>query len=176
MAQYRALLRSWVERHPVYRESGETHEYFCNRTFEKLWLSVDREKFKKFRDLSSLLRYVQMCVHSVLVDHARANKVAALQIELEEGIPMPDNPSPEARALDRAQGHELWEYVGARANGKQEKLCLYASFVLGLKPRQILEHFPHAFKDTDEIYLVKQNVINRLRRDSRFAVLFKEDD
>ncbi len=176
MAQYRTLVRSWVERHPAYHESGETHEYFINRTFEKLWLSIDRKKFQKFGELSALLRYVQMCVHSVLIDHHRANAIAALQDELGEGTPIPDNPSPEAHALDRVQGSELWEYVEARANGKQEKLCLYASFVLGLKPRQILEYYPKSFKDTDEIYLVKQNVIARLRRDERFASLFKDGD
>lgn len=176
IAQYTTLVGSWIQRHPAFRVSGETNEYFLNRAFEKLWLSVDAKKFKRFDGLACILRYLQMCVHSVIIDHQRANSMAALQTRLVEHIPDSHNPGVEHRAFEQVQQERLWKYLHDTAKDEQERVCMRASFMLGLKPGQILEHFPQAFSTVDEIYLIKQNVIARIRRDPTFETLVYGND
>jgi len=50
------------------------------------------------------------------------------------------------------------------------------SFVLALKPQEIFDLLRNRFRDIDEIYRVKQNVISRLRRDSDFRKFVGGDD
>ncbi len=67
-AQYQRLVSHWVERNAAFASSGEDVVYFVNRAFEKMWLGITPKKFETFPDLKSILRYLQMCVHSVLID------------------------------------------------------------------------------------------------------------
>ena len=56
----------------------EEPQYFANRAFEKMWGVLSPQKFGQFPNLKSLLRYLQMCVHSVIVDYARRGEQATL--------------------------------------------------------------------------------------------------
>jgi DNA-directed RNA polymerase specialized sigma24 family protein len=82
-AQYRPLVTGWVTRHAAFPTSGEEAQYFVNRAFEKMWLALAPEKFGQFANLKSLLRYLQMCVHSVILDHVRAAEQSALEVQVE---------------------------------------------------------------------------------------------
>lgn len=174
--QYRVLVRGWIRRHPSFPESGENDAFFLNRAFERLWSSIDEAKFKRFDDLRAVLRYLQMCINSVIIDHHRATRAVAMQTELSERDSALSNPSIELWALDRVERSRLWSYVQGTAKDRKELVCIHASFVLGLKPKQIMENFAEEFADVNEIYLVKQNVLARLRRDEQFAERFKPHD
>ena len=80
-SQYRPLVSGWIARHPGFQDAGEELDVFVNATFERFWSALTPEKFLLFPDLKALLRYLQMCVHSVLVDHARQRVQFALRIE-----------------------------------------------------------------------------------------------
>jgi hypothetical protein len=74
--------------------------------------------------------------------------------------------------MDRANRQMLWNLLRARLHDEKERVVIHATFVLDLKPQEILDYFRYVFNDIDEIYRVKQNVILRLRRDPEFRKLF----
>lgn len=175
--QYRPLVIGWIERHPASPSSGEETQYFVNRAFEKMWSAVSPDKFDRFPDLKSLLSYLQMCVHSAVVDEARSSERAALSVERavlaggrgSKGSPIED------RALDRAQRDAFWHLIAERLNDENERLVVHGSFLLALKPRELYAEFQDTFDDVDEIYRIKQNVIARFRRDRELKELLGED-
>lgn len=176
--QYQPLLAGWVQHHPAFDASGEEVQYFVNRTFEKLWVALTPEKFSRFSDLKPLLRYLKMCVHSVIVDHNRSAEQSTWDIRAGESDveSMPDGSAMEDQVLDEMYQHQLWEWINARLNDEKERLVVYGSFTLALKPRELYSQFRTMFSDVDEVYRIKQNILARLRRDLEFKKLLDEHD
>jgi hypothetical protein len=52
---------------------------------------------------------------------------------------------------------------------------VYASFALGLKPREIYARSGGLFDDVKEVYRVKENVLARLRRDPELKKILGVD-
>jgi hypothetical protein len=175
--QYQPLVTSWVRRHAAFASCHEEAQYFVNRAFEKMWAALTPAKFDRFPDLKSLLRYLQMCVHSAILDAARATERAALLARPDAGIALadPEATSVENQALDRVQRQAFWKEISARLNNDQERQVMYGSFVLGMKPRALYEGSPDMFRDVTEVYRVKENVLARLRRDDELARLLLRD-
>jgi DNA-directed RNA polymerase specialized sigma24 family protein len=176
-AQYRPLVAGWVGRHSAFPGSGEEVQYFVNCAFAKMWSALTPTKFARFHDLKSLLRYLQMCVHSTILDHVRsaARTVPLEQVDWLAGQKASDNAAIEAQALDRVQRRAFWQEIDARLNTAQERRVVYDSFVLGLKPRELYARAPDLFSSVQEVYRVKENVLARLRRDSELARQFGQN-
>jgi DNA-directed RNA polymerase specialized sigma24 family protein len=175
--QYDALVTGWVTRHYGFASSGEEAQDFVNEAFRKIFSTITAERFGRFSDLGALLRYLKLCVHSVIVDFMRATDYANLSAweETSENVRMED-PSPEEQAMDVSERQKLWELLLPRLHDEKERLVIYGSFVLDLKPQELLDQFSNVFSSIDEIYRVKQNVIARLRRDIEFRKLFGMGD
>jgi DNA-directed RNA polymerase specialized sigma24 family protein len=175
--QYRSLVGSWVERHSAFPSSGEETQYFVNRAFEKMWVAVTPDRFGRFPDLKSLLRYLQTCVHSVVLDQVRVAEQAEVGAEADiasvEGEA--GDTTPEDQALARVQGQELWDQISKRLHNDKERRVMYDSFVLALKPREIYAEGKDMFRDVREVYRVKENVLARLRRDAELKKLLGAD-
>ena len=175
--QYRPLVAGWVERHAAFAAGGEETQYFVNRAFEKMWRALTPEKFAGFPTLASLLRYLQVCVHSALLDRVRRAELDSISLEdklldkanLSEGRSEGDNP------LARLHRQDLWAALVQRLKDDRERQVIYGSFVLGLKPRELHRHYRGAFRDVREIYRIKENVIARLRRDDELQKFFAGD-
>ena len=175
-AQYRSLVAGWVERHSAFSTSGEEVQYFVNRAFEKMWGALTPAKFSNFLNLKSLLRYLQMCVHSVILDHVRVAEQSSLGIrdELLAAEGKARNPGVETRALDQVHRQGFWREINARLRNEKERQVVYGSFVLALKPRELYAQFQETFRDVNEVYRVKENVLARLRRDAELEELVGE--
>lgn len=175
--QYRPLVAGWVERHSAFASSGEEIQYFVNRAFEKMWSALPAEKFERFPNLKSLLRYLQMCVHSVILDQVRNTEQVVLSPEPEvlAAGGQATAPGVERQALSQLEQQAFWQEINTRLNSDQERRVVYGSFVLGLKPRQLYAHYPDVFRNVQEIYRVKENVLARLRRDDELKELLEAD-
>jgi DNA-directed RNA polymerase specialized sigma24 family protein len=174
--QYRPLVAGWVERHAAFPSSGEETQYFLNRAFEKMWSALQPERFGQFPNLKSLLRYLQMCVNSAVYDHVRRAEVP--QVDLEPQALAADAPANDPLAeqiLDQVQQEELWSAISARLQDDKERLVVYGSFVLGLKPRELCAQYEGRFRDVREVYRVKENVLARLQRDAALQRMFWDD-
>jgi hypothetical protein len=165
--QYEPLVSGWVERHPSFPVSGEEVQYFVNRAFEKLWRVLTPEKFARFAELRALLSYLKMCTHSVIVDSARARHHVFVDEEPDQVLASlaSRQEDVESNAIRRAQQQAFWQLIDARLNDEKERIVVYGSFVLALKPRDLYQQYGQLFADVKEIYRTKQNVMERLRRD-----------
>jgi len=176
--QYRSLVAGWIQRHPSFQATGEEVEFFANSAFEKLWTSLGAERFDRFPDLKSILRYLQMCVHSVLIDFIRqAERIAEEDLaEKRENEPGDSTPSTESQVLDQIEGEALWKWIDAHLNDEKERMVVRDSFIFGLKPSEICANHKNRFTNVEEVYRVKQNVMARLRRDPELRKLLGLDD
>jgi DNA-directed RNA polymerase specialized sigma24 family protein len=172
--QYASLVTSWVYKHASFHASAEQADYFVNRAFDRMWSAITPEKFNQYPDLKALLKYLQMCVHSAIIDQARKTSQVELELEAYEHFnPGTSKSDLEEHVLDALQRRKLWEEIEKRFNNEEESVVFYASFALGQKARQILESYPERFVNVEEIYLIKQNVMARLRRDEVLKNLFE---
>lgn len=174
--QYQPLVAGWVKQHPRFESSGEEIQYFVNGTFGKIAGSLTPEKFSGFSDIAHLLRYLKMCVHSVISDHNRRVDQINLFALDDASEEVSDDLSPEEQATDWSYRQAFWDLTNARLHDEKERSVVYGSFVLDLKPQELYDLFPKMFMDVDEIYRVKQNVLSRLRRDAEFRKFLGEDD
>jgi DNA-directed RNA polymerase specialized sigma24 family protein len=176
-AHYRPQVARWVERHSAFATSGEEVGYVVNRAFEKMWVALTPDKFDRFPDLKSVLRYLQLCVHSVIVDQVRAADQAILGLSVEDVAldVSEDGPLVEDQVLASVRQEEFWREINVRLHDEQERHVVYASFALGLKPREIYARSGGLFDDVKEVYRVKENVLARLRRDPELKKILGVD-
>ena len=171
-AQYHALVLKWATLHPALSATVEEPQYFVNRAFEKMWSSITADKFSHFPDLKSVLRYLQMCVHSVIVDSARRAEQSRVEASTEEEYESREHgPSVEAQVVERMQRQALWECLNSRLHNEKERCVTYGSFILNLKPQELHAAYRETFQDIEEVYRIKQNVLDRLRRDQKLFEL-----
>lgn len=174
--QYQPLVASWVENHAVFPALSEEKAYFVNRAFEKMWVSISPTKFSRFTNVNSLLQYLKMCAGSVIIDHGRTRARRKLEIVAEQSdIEVQDDiPAVEEQVFDRVQSQALWNRVKALTSNTKEYRVLYGSYVLDLKPQEILETYPGDFQSVKEVYRVKENLLQRLRRNQELIYSFAE--
>lgn len=163
---YRPLVTGWVRRHQAFPGSGEEAAYFVNGAFAKMWSAMSPEKFSSFSNLKSLLRYLQLCVSSVVTDHARSAEYHEMLEDLPPGVEEASGVEVEQLALERTQRKTFWEAVSERLNDDKERLVVHYSYVVGFKPGEIYREKEAMFDDVREIYRIKENVLARLRRDT----------
>lgn len=174
--QYQPLVAGWVRQHSRFESSGEEVQYFVNGALGKIAITLTPDKFSGFSDLGSLLRYLKMCVHSVIVDYFRfveQERLYALESASQERAL---DSSPEEQATNQADRQILWDLIQIRLQDEKERSVIYGSFVLALKPQELYDWFRNLFGDVDEIYRIKQNVLFRLRRDRELQKYLGEDD
>jgi hypothetical protein len=168
VAQFRSVLRVWVRRHPALGAAGGAADDWVDQAFSRLWLAVQPARFDQFPDLASLLRYLKLCVHSLLADAARDRRQAARSLDsvVEGG---PELPDVALTVTSRITGSELWDVVLNEVEDETERLLLYLSFAQQLKPRQVQARYPERFACVDDVYRMKRNLLDRLRRSPRMA-------
>ncbi|HRE26605.1 MAG TPA: hypothetical protein PK954_08240 [Anaerolineales bacterium] len=165
-AQYHALVKGWVVRHPSFASLGEEPAYYINRAFERMFTAVTPEKFGKFDDLRQVLRYLQMCTGSVIIDAVRRLETAE-QVALDEAehISHPEAESVEGAVLADSSRVRFWQWLEGRLKDDLERAVMHGCFVLDMKPRELAAARGAAFGSVAEVYRIKQNVLERLRRD-----------
>lgn len=165
--QYHRLVVSWVRRHPAFAQTGEDADFLANRAFEAMWHAFthsdplepeqrtpNREKFERFPDINRLLQYLQMCVHS------------AVRESVQPALPYPEiHTEPEHEHLVEAADRErFWALIDTCLRNDKERLVVRSLFLLQLKPGEIYARHPTLFHSVTEIYRLRDNARERLRR------------
>ena len=163
---YKPLIIGWVTSNPAFPGSGEEIGYFVNRAVEKMWVSISAEKFDRFRELSGLLRYLKMCVGSVIIDHIRTRERYKLELvdENPANLLVDEGPGIEEQVSNQVDSGVFWNLMEGLVKDQRERYLLLGSYVYALKPREILNQYPGVFGDIKQIYRIKENLIARLRR------------
>jgi hypothetical protein len=164
MTQYRGIVLAYVGQHSAPAMLREPDDYWVNRAFQRFWTAVGPERFGQFADLAGLLKYLKLCVHSEVMDEMRARKTASVTSldELGETAPAPNNS--ERSALGKLAGEQLWETILRELQDEGEQVVAYLSFARDLKPAEIFQRHPRLYESVADVYRIKRNVIERLRR------------
>jgi len=171
--QYRSLVERWVRNNAAFDASGESSEDLAVEAFARFWHAISPALFERFLTAAALLQYLHMCAGCVVIDKARARTAARLASEqpLSHGDGLYVATDEEVLGqIDRAQ---FWRHVAKQWNNDAERVVVTCSFVAGLKPRQIYAAHRDLFASVKEVYLVKRNVLDRLRRDPELHGLLK---
>ena len=164
-AHFGPLVLRWVQYHPARQLVGESDEFWMNRAFERFWGAIGPERFDDFATLGMLLSYLRRCVKSAIDDaarrarHERAARVTLDQLDRRGLVAT----GPEA-AAERLSGEDLWRAISAEVDGAAEARIARLSFLQALKPREIYELDPEGFTSVAEVYRIKRNLLERLRR------------
>ena len=67
--------------------------------------------------------------------------------------------------MKRVNCEEFWSYVDTQLNSEAERVVVFRSYVLGMKPGDIYNDCQHLFQNVNDVYNVKRNVLGRLSRD-----------
>lgn len=171
--QYQPLVARWVDRwtdrHPEFLLIDEDAQDFIAQAFERFWISFTPAKYDKSQNLAAVLRYLQMCVHSVITDAWRKFRRSRLeQVMMDEEQEFSHS---ESTPEDLLQNDEFWQLIKEKSKNPKEYMVVYASFSLALSPRDILAEYPGLFRDIKEIYQYKANLLDRLERDDEIKDL-----
>jgi hypothetical protein len=162
--QYSSLVMSHVRRHPAYLGAGEDDSFWLNRTFQRFARAVGPDRLDLFPNLATVLGYLKMCAHSVLLDEARARRRHA-HVSLEQVADCAESGTDlEGSVIQRMAAQELWEAVMQALPEESDRLIARLSFKHGCKPGKIQARYRDRFPSVADVYRAKRNVLDRLRR------------
>jgi hypothetical protein len=171
VAQYSGLVLAQIRRHPPHSATAEDDTFWINRTFQRFAEAVTADRLDLFPSMAAVLRYLQMCAHSVLMDQERARRrwphtsLEPLRDTLEAGHDV------ERSVVGRLAAQELWDAVIQELPDASERLIACLSFKGGYKPAEIHARHSDRFPNIADVYRIKRNVLVRLRRSPRLQCL-----
>ncbi len=171
---YRAVVDSWIARQAP-ALSYEDRESLVNGTFAKFYRSIGPERIARFCSVRALLAYLKRCAWSVTADFRRSQQAWSREeplevTKMEESVL--DDPA-EIIATQLAR-QELWQILWREATSAEERLILQFVCALGRSPRQLQQAYPALFQSVEDIYRIKRNLLERLRRNQRLLALLTE--
>lgn len=173
--QYAPLVLTWVNQHqsaaPLLGQDGSGP--LVNAAFAKFSQALTPAKMGNFDSLAAVLKYLKMCVHSVIADEVRSRQARQYEETLDsiEHEPATDDPADDVVSNISAQG--LWQVIQEELNGEDERVLIYLAYVHGMKPSEISSQHRRLFPSVEDVYRIKRNVLERLRRNRRLQTLFK---
>jgi RNA polymerase sigma factor (sigma-70 family) len=176
--QYAPLVLTWVNQHQsaasLFGPDGGAP--LVNAAFAKFSQALTPAKMGNFDSLAALLKYLKMCVHSVISDEIRSRQTRQYEETLEaiEQEPAADDPAEDVVAGISAQS--LWQVIQEELHSEDEKLLVYLAYVQGMKPGEICVHYRRYFASVEDVYRIKRNVLERLRRNRRLLAFFKQHE
>jgi hypothetical protein len=173
--QYAPLVLTWVTQHQsaasILTQDGGGP--LVNASFAKFSQALTPAKIDKFDSLAALLKYLKMCVHSVVADEVRVRQSRQFEDTLDSIEQEPASDDPADDVVSNLSAQDLWRIILEEVHAEDERMLIYAAYVHGMKPSEISSQHPHLFASVDEVYRIKRNVLERLRRNRRLQALIR---
>src|SRR6266851_1362874 len=160
---YRGLLIAQSARQVVRSLVVEDAGFCVDRAFQRFWRATRARGIHEFQDLASILKYLKMCLASVLLDEARARRRQACVSIDDMSADACVSTDPSAEVVANIAQVDLWKAIDRELRNDTERLVVRLSFAAGLSPREIKALHPDLFPDVSEVYRLKRNHIERLR-------------
>lgn len=145
----------------------------------KFWQHYTAEKLASANGTAAVLRYLQVCAQSAVLDAARARgrraPVERQRSSSERAAPdaemlvnrYPDPaPTPEEVVTAQAASAEVWQAVDALLRTERERVLVYLTYELGLRSAEIQARRPDLFPSVKEVYSATRALHERLGRSS----------
>jgi hypothetical protein len=173
--QYAPLVLTWVTQHqsaaPMLGQDGSAP--LVNAAFAKFSQALTPAKMDNFASLAAILKYLKMCVHSVVADEVRSRQSRQYEEALEQIEHEPATEDPADDVVSNISAQNLWQVIQEELNGEDERVLMYLAYIHGMKPSEISSRHRRLFPTVDDVYRIKRNVLERLRRNRRLQMLFK---
>lgn len=174
--QYAPLVLTWVNQHQsaaslLGQDGGAP---LVNAAFAKFAQALTPAKMGNFDSLAAILKYLKMCVHSVIADEVRARQTRLYEETLDAIEQEPSSEDPAEDVISGLSVQSLWQVIQEELNGEDERLLIYLAYVQGMKPAEICTQHHQFFSSVEDVYRIKRNVLERLRRNRRLLSLFKD--
>lgn len=173
--QYASLVLTWVNQHQsaasLLGQDGSAP--LVNAAFAKFAQALTPAKMDHFDSLAAILKYLKMCVHSVIADEVRSRQAHQYEETLDSIEQEPATDDPAEDVVSSLSAQSLWQIIQEELNGEDERLLIYLAYVQGMKPGEICVQHRQIFPSVEDVYRVKRNVLERLRRNRRLQNLFK---
>jgi DNA-directed RNA polymerase specialized sigma24 family protein len=137
----------------------DDEQTYIDDTFKRFWQSVKAQQLE-ISSLAGMLRYLRLCLNSVIIDTLRAYVRKNVQ-----GLPEPGGPD-EPMFEDSYHEGEWWGAIESILTDEQERRVIYLLYHCGLKPKEIMLRCSDEFADEHEIYRLRRNGLDRLKRNS----------
>lgn len=176
--QYAPLVLTWVNQHQsatslLGQDGGAP---LVNAVFAKFAQALTPVKMGNFDSLAAVLKYLKMCVHSVIADEIRSRQARQYEETLESIEQEPSADDPAEDVVSGLSAQSLWQVIQEELNGEDERLLIYLAYVQGMKPGEICAHNRRYFPSVEDVYRIKRNVLERLRRNRRLLALLKQQN
>ncbi len=165
--QWKGLLLHWLLQHPSARLALEhaPPESYVTGALSKFWQATTLAERPKqdFSSLAGVLAYLRSCLNSVVLDVARQALVRQCEVgeeALTEGV-VSQQPAEIAG--------DLWRCIERALPDRRERMLVHLRYVLGYRPREIVETHRQEFPDVDEVYQMERNILKRLSRHPALA-------
>jgi len=155
------LVCGWLYAHPR-RETAlrfESAESYVALAFERFWQATTRQQVH-FGTFAGALAYLRASLHGAILDALRAYSRPAEVTLSESGA------GGESSTEEQVGSLELWEILQTLLPGTREQRLAYLLYHCGLKPREIVRFCPQEWSDVQEIYRLRRNILERLRRNA----------
>ena len=122
---------------------------------------------------SAILHYLRLCVHSVITDEVRTHQFLQHEepLQLTEHEPAAEDLADDVASTLSAQS--LWQAIQEELNGKEERVLVYLTCIARMRPGEIRRQQPELFPTIEDVYRIKRNISERLRRNKRLQHLVR---
>ena len=156
---YERQVSNWVYSHSGFAQTGESADYFARGALTAFYFALRGSKFERFPTLERVLSYLKLCVHTTIAQYLRDQGPANPSLEQS---PAPEH-TPDMHS--RVDAAELWTYICSLLTDERDQTLARCTFVLGMKPRQIVERFPGVWLNEREVSVALYRIRKRLRDD-----------
>jgi DNA-directed RNA polymerase specialized sigma24 family protein len=159
--QWQENVRRWFRAHVNCAAAlrYEDEQTYIDDTFKRFWQSLQAQQ-PEFSSLASILRYLRLCLNSLIIDTLRA--YARKQVQ---PLPEPDS-SDDPGVEDSYHESDWWPVIESILANQRERRTIYLLYHCGLKPKEIVLRCPGEFANEQEIYRLRRNGLERLKRNS----------
>jgi hypothetical protein len=172
---YYHLVGSWILRSQAGAARVDMAELdaLINQAFAKFSRSTRAKQFADFVSIEALLAYLRSCARSVAIDELRSRQVRQTEEPLEmlgQDLLVDD---PADAVISRICSAQIWHVITTHLlHGEEERIVLQ-EISRGTKPQDIQHRYSRLFRTVDEVYRVKHNIMDRLRRNKELLHLLE---
>lgn len=168
--QYNRLVLQWCYAFEADLTQSEGED-MAREALERFWRTLRSVQIAdRFEHVGALLKYLNQCVISTILDHRRQEERKRRLMERIKFFeaPVQFSASPEREALERIvheeQFERIREWVRNNITDSREQLVLQESFEYDMKPSEIAQRHPDVFPDVQIVRQIKERILKRLRR------------
>lgn len=170
--QYQKLVIRWTAEHvsPLRQIGDATVEEMVLDAFTSFWRAYTVDKLAQAKGVGSVLMYLKSCVATSVAQARRKAERSVAQADWDQYVVDSTTASSkntsrtDEKVLQQMESNQIWQMVEACCHDDKDLIIARLGLVSNLKPSAIIGLHPDLFASVEEIYELRRNLKNRLRR------------